>query len=331
MAEPRSSRDEKAAEAKVAARGRRGVFFFRNAGIGAVTTCMTPLMSRLLERIVMLRPIATLALSSLIALLVISHSSTAHADVGPTWCTHEGTQKLVADLNADGRSDLFCYDRNTGAKWVALMVGSAYQEVWWDFDLRWCSHAGASLYLSDVNGDRRADLVCKDSTRVSVDYATSAFYEGTDYYLDTTWCTHLSTSFFVGDQNADGRADLVCRDTTGWTWVDYADSAGRYGGTDAGRSAADLEITNIIQGGTTHQVTVRNNGAAAVVTQVTCTHGSSSAYRSVSISLALGATTNVTLSSLPVFPGTVQCSVTGRGADGQPELFVSNNSAQRTF
>lgn len=191
------------------------------------------------------------------AALRVASRGEAEAAVAPTWCTHATAQKLVGDLDGDGDEDWVCHDKGTGQKWVALRESTGMEERWGNSSLHWCSHVGAVLYLGDVNGDRKADLVCKDPGRVWVDYATAAFFEGTDYQLDTVWCPHAGAQFFLGDQNWDGRADLTCRDSAGYTVVDYADPAGRYGGTDAQARVADFEPVQIIRTASRVTVTVR--------------------------------------------------------------------------
>lgn len=267
---------------------------------------------------------------TLTAVLILWAEGEARADIPPTWCTHAGAQRLVGDVNNDPYDDLVCHDRNSGAKWVALgRSGGRHDEVW-SSPSGWCAHANTTLFLGDVNGDGRADLVCRDPARVWIDYATPAFFEGTDWTLDTAWCTHAGTTLFVADQNFDGRADLACRGGE-FSWVDYADAAGHFFNTDAGRPAIDLEITNIIRGATTYQVNLRNTGMAGVVTSVECSAATGTATRYLSTPISAGGTA-VTFVSLPFFTGvTVRCTATGQGTDGLPELFLSNNAFSKFF
>lgn len=255
----------------------------------------------------------------------------ARADIPPTWCTHTGAQRLVGDVNNDPYDDLVCHDRNSGAKWVALgHSGGGHDEVW-SSPSGWCAHANTTLFLGDVNGDGRADLVCRDPARVWIDYASPAYFEGTDWTLDTAWCTHSGTTLSVADQNSDGRVDLTCRGGE-YTWVDYADAAGRYFDTDAGRVTIDLEIPNIIRGATTYQVNLRNTGGAGVVTSVECSVGPYQVIKPLALSMAAGATGSTFILNLPFVNGaTVRCTAYGKGADGLPELRTSNNSASRYF
>ncbi len=136
-----------------------------------------------------MKKIGSLSLSVLGALGMLAvlalTADEAHAAIGPEWCTHTTAQKLPGDVNGDGLEDLVCHDKVTGHKWVALRESTGLEERWWNDTIRFCSHAGAKLFLGDVNGDRRADLVCKDPARVWIDYADSAFYTGTNYEFDT--------------------------------------------------------------------------------------------------------------------------------------------------
>lgn len=282
-----------------------------------------------------MKKVCLISMMSVVGALAVLAFTTdeAHAAIPPAWCTHANTQKLAGDVNGDGLEDLVCHDKVTGYKWVALRESTGLEERWWNDTIRFCSHPSAKLYIGDVNGDRRADLVCKDPNRVWVDYGESNFYMGTNWEFGTHWCTHASTlQFFVADENLDGRADMVCRDpVAGFSWVDYADAAGRFFDTDVGRQAAELEITSILQTPTTHRITVRNNGVSANVARVECSRPGHFASRTVNLPLALGTSMTVILTALPVLSGTVTCAVVGAGSDGQPELIFSNNTKRQTF
>jgi hypothetical protein len=155
-----------------------------------------------------------------------------HAQIAPNWCTHRTAQRLTADVNGDGQLDAVCHDRVTGMKWIAIRESTGLVERWVNSEIRWCSHANAVLFTGDVNGDRRADLICKDPGRISVDYGGNDFFQGTDFFTDTNWCTHSGVTFSVSDENFDRRADLVCRNRDGSMFVDLADANGQFAGTD---------------------------------------------------------------------------------------------------
>lgn len=156
----------------------------------------------------------------------------AYAQISSSWCTHRTAQRLTADVNGDGQLDAVCHDQVTGHKWVAIREGASLVERWVNSDKRWCSHANAVLFIGDVNGDRRADLICKDPGRIWVDYGGNDFFQGTDFFVDTNWCTHTGATFSISDENFDRRADLVCRNSDGSLFVDFADANGQFAGTD---------------------------------------------------------------------------------------------------
>ncbi len=86
--------------------------------------------------------------------------------------------------------------------------------------------------MGDVNGDGRADLVCKDPTTVWVDYAADDFFQGTDFVLGTRFCTSTCATLGVIDINLDGRADLVCTNVDRSLDVNFADDNGQFNGND---------------------------------------------------------------------------------------------------
>jgi hypothetical protein len=119
------------------------------------------------------------------------------------------------------------------ASMVALFLAlpAQAQAQHWSNDTNWCTHNGAKLYLADLNGDGRTDLLCHDPNRLWINYAdTSGKFTGkTDWSLDTNWCTHKGSTLYVADFNGDGRADLLCRDPNR-LWIDYADKSGKFTG-----------------------------------------------------------------------------------------------------
>lgn len=149
-----------------------------------------------------------------------------------TWCTHAGATLLHGDFNGDGAEDFLC--RDPYRLWIdyadnrGVIVGTTD----WYLDTTWCTHAGAQLHLGDFNGDGRTDLLCRDASRIMIDYAdTAGRFGGTNWSLNTAWCTHAGAQIHLGDFNGDGRTDLMCRDP-GRLWFDYADAAGRFATTD---------------------------------------------------------------------------------------------------
>ena len=146
------------------------------------------------------------------------------------------------DFNGDGYVDLLCHSRLSGRKWIDY--GSAnigFYGTEWQRNARWCDHPSGQLYIGDFNGDGRDDMMCHDVDNGYkwIDYANSAgkFY-GTDWSRNARWCYHPSGQLYIGDFNGDGRDDMMCHDVdNGYKWIDYANSSGKFYGTDWQRNA----------------------------------------------------------------------------------------------
>lgn len=250
--------------------------------------------------------------------------SPVRATVPPTWCI--SGQVLRGDVNGDGQVDAVCHDPRSGAKRVALRESADLVETWADPTSRWCTHAGAALFIGDVNGDNRADLICKDPSAIWFDYnaGEGRYFQGAGPRMPTTWCTGAGDTFFVGDQNNDGRADLVCRRSDGFYRVDFADSSGRFGGTDASGLAPDFEVTDITRSGTGYVMSIRNNGADGYATSFWCS--SNNAVFTASIRIPPDQTRTYFFSSADYDPDVVTCWAGGQSRTGVREIFTSNNS-----
>ena len=143
------------------------------------------------------------------------------------WCGHSEGRLLVGDFNGDGRSDIFCYDSKN--KWVALaQPGGGFKDTSWHLASGWCSHAGSSIYVADVNGDLLDDFHCHDNSGgnwVMLAGAGGKFTGHTDWHSSSKWC---SDEFHLAYLNGDKRADMLChRKKDGFKWVAAAGHKGR--------------------------------------------------------------------------------------------------------
>ena len=135
----------------------------------------------------------------------------------PNFCTGSLSRLVVGDANADGRDDLICNNRSTGAIQVAY-ASSTGQFPTTSNQASFCGSSTGStkLLATDVTGDKRVDLVCQRANGVlEVDFANS-----TGQYRGSNWTTTLSSycvdsteGLLAGDVNGDGKGDLVCYDT----------------------------------------------------------------------------------------------------------------------
>ena len=153
---------------------------------------------------------------------------------------HNQSSITIADVNGDGKADLVClspvynyynylvgYDVN-----VALSNGSTGFSVsqWTSGWSGFCQAGTGQIFLADVNGDGKTDLVCYYPNKnyvysqvyVALSNGSSAF-SGESLWRGS-WCG-TDGQFFLADTNGDGRADLVCQDnSTGNIWTTFAGS-----------------------------------------------------------------------------------------------------------
>ena len=113
------------------------------------------------------------------------------------WCSHSHAQLFIGDFNGDSFDDLLCHDGD-GTKWIDYANSSGqFNGTDWSAALNWCSHNAGRLFIGDVNGDNRDDLICHDVYNGNkwVDYAStspSSPFAGTDWSIGIGWCSHDS-------------------------------------------------------------------------------------------------------------------------------------------
>ncbi|MDP1830133.1 MAG: FG-GAP-like repeat-containing protein [Archangium sp.] len=144
------------------------------------------------------------------------------------WCGSSSTLSL-GDVNGDGRTDLLC--RTASGLFADHASTTPSTTFWgsdWSVSTAYCTHAGARPAFADVNGDGRVDWLCKDATRIWVDFAdANGRYPGAPWERALTFCTGAGDTFSISDVNGDSRADLVCKNATTVN-VRYSLLTGRY-------------------------------------------------------------------------------------------------------
>ncbi|HEX5754670.1 MAG TPA: FG-GAP-like repeat-containing protein [Archangium sp.] len=113
-----------------------------------------------------------------------------------------------ADLDGQGRGDLFCYEEGTQQGRVALSTGGAFMDagVW----STGCG--GPALEVADFTGDGKADVLCRAGTALRVQPSTGTGFTASSSWLDSASFGAGCTTLLAGDFNGDGRSDLYCHE-----------------------------------------------------------------------------------------------------------------------
>lgn len=143
------------------------------------------------------------------------------------WCQSRDTW-YPADVNGDGRVDLVCQmGDSAGALVVGLSNGSsAFTVQQWASGV--CSASdGSEVFLADVNGDGRTDVLCHSDSDPSLTVAVS---DGSSRFaVSTATLSCQNDNTHVADVNGDGRADIVCHvPTTGQVRVAVSNGSPAY-------------------------------------------------------------------------------------------------------
>jgi hypothetical protein len=149
------------------------------------------------------------------------------------WCSHAGSNTSWADVNGDGKADMLCDDAK-GSHWILLSRGNGKFTDLGQVKTGWCGHAGSKTSWADVNGDRKADMLCDDtkgSHWILLSHGNGKF---TDLgQVKTGWCGHAGSKTSWADVNGDRKADMLCDDTKGSHWILLSRGNGKF--TDLGQ------------------------------------------------------------------------------------------------
>ncbi len=152
-----------------------------------------------------------------IALSTDAGWTTSQWDNGPSPGSPVGNTCLTGDLNADGKTDLWCETTVGSTTWrVALSTGD-----------RWATSAvtgpaisssvGGQCMLGDLNGDGKTDFWCQSEQYPGVWTVNLAKGYGQNFWDTRQWFGTLEFpgQCFSGDLNGDGMTDMWCGGSDG--------------------------------------------------------------------------------------------------------------------
>lgn len=160
------------------------------------------------------------------------------------FCTGTNDRLYVARMNADARADLLCINTSSGDMFAsfASTSGRFTSEAWRIAQRNFCRTSSERLFVGDVNGDGRDDLVCNNISNGAlwVDLADGdGKYAGSNWSNTRHFCDGSSNQMRIGYFNSDNRADLLCNQADGTMRVDLSNTNGEFWSDDwtrAGRN-----------------------------------------------------------------------------------------------
>jgi hypothetical protein len=166
------------------------------------------------------------------------------------FCAGSGNRLHLGDFNGDNRTDLLCHTVSTGAKAVALASTSGtFPSTNWSGAVNFCAGSTNQLFIADVNGDNRDDLVCHDTVFGAKAVAlatTTGTFPFTNWFGAVGFCAGSHQQLLVGNFNAsdsDKRDDLLCHNiNTGEKAIAFPNFDGSFNAGASWTSAADLNL-----------------------------------------------------------------------------------------
>lgn len=145
------------------------------------------------------------------------------------WCKQAGARVVQGDVNLDRRKDLICQDATGYVSWMLANSSGRYSSSSFGQTINFCKSASAKLLVGDFNGDRRDDLLCRETSGLqSVSLAsTSGKFTGTSFTAASPWCA-AAQHLVAGKFNTDLRTDVTCIDTGGTLRITNARQGGSF-------------------------------------------------------------------------------------------------------
>ncbi|HEY8946433.1 MAG TPA: hypothetical protein VIM73_19415 [Polyangiaceae bacterium] len=157
-------------------------------------------------------------------------------DTSDSWCIGDSQSLHIGDFNDDGQDDLLCHDVVSGKLYIDHASNSGqFLGTNWSRNAAFCKAPGVELLVGNVDEIMGDDLVCHNPTTGEIweMYSDSSGTFENAVFDDNPWCKTNGARLYIGDADGNGREDLICfNESTRKLYVDYADSFGRFQGTD---------------------------------------------------------------------------------------------------
>jgi len=136
---------------------------------------------------------------------------------------------LSADLNKDGLTDLFLYDKEHGRIGSAINQGGLFTDITWQgFDL--LKAKNLKLAAGDFNGDGNSELFVMDhdtkQSKMLAGRKANKFSLAAETW-NSPFCFKPDSQIFAADINGDGKDDLLAHDSDGF-WQSYISNGSKF-------------------------------------------------------------------------------------------------------
>ena len=143
------------------------------------------------------------------------------------WCTEPSNTLMIGDVNGDGRDDLVCHDNVGGSIVVDLaQPDGSFPYDNWIGPGNFCVGPNLSPFLADMDGNGRADLVCRDSATGALQIAfggTSGSFTDVKFRGPfANFCAGTDGTVYTGKFKGTTRTDLLCNKRNGTISVQYS-------------------------------------------------------------------------------------------------------------
>ena len=129
-------------------------------------------------------------------------------------------QCASGDFNGDGKTDIVCYTGSNGQWVVSLSTGSGWSTSVWPSGVAPGLPIANQCFISDFNGDLKADIACYTgaSGTWAVALSTGSSFQSQSWTAGPAPSLPIRGQCISGDFNGDGLTDIACIADTAGNW-----------------------------------------------------------------------------------------------------------------